>query len=65
MALFSALNVRHRESFPVKNSIGWNPQKFSPVDLSLFTVHIVILPSFKFLTYTVLAYCAHNFMIFG
>ena len=34
------LNVRHHESFSVKNFIGWNPQKFSLVNLSLFTVLI-------------------------
>ena len=35
---FSVVNVRHRESFPVKNYTGWNPRKFSPVNLSPFTV---------------------------
>ena len=40
MALFKFLNVRHLESFPVKNFIGWNPQKFSPVNLSSFMVFL-------------------------
>ena len=34
MALLKCCNVRHRKSFPVKNYIRWNPQKFSPVNLS-------------------------------
>ena len=48
MALFSVVNVRHSESFPVKNYIGWNPRKFSPENLSPFTVlrFSCMLPSF-------------------
>ena len=39
MALFKCLNVRHFESFPMKDYIEWNPQKFSPENLSPFVVY--------------------------
>ena len=32
------LNVRQCKSFPVKNFIGWNPQKFNPANISMFKV---------------------------
>ena len=32
------LNIRHCESIPEKNFIGRSPQKFSPANLSSFTV---------------------------
>ena len=38
MALFKCFNIRHRESFLVKNFIGWSLLKFSPANLFPFMV---------------------------
>ena len=54
----SALNVRYRESFPVKNFIGWNPQKFSPANLSLFMVRMYLGLNFINCVAVILEYCS-------
>ena len=38
MALFKCCECKALQSFPMKNYIGWNLQKFSPVNLTPFTV---------------------------
>ena len=38
----SVLNVKYCESFPIKNFIGWNPQKSNPANISTFTVIAIV-----------------------
>ena len=42
MALFKCFKHKAPQSFPIKNFIGWNLRKFSPMDLSLFMVFVFV-----------------------
>ena len=41
VALFKYFKHKAPRSFPMKNFIGWNPQKFNPANISSFTLYII------------------------